>query len=450
MREDAVFGQLGLLRNMLPTLLKRLNQIKDPRNPKKIVHKLTVLILYGLLSFVFQMLSRRESNQKMSLPAFKAALQEMFPELETLPHADTLARLLERLDPREIEQAHLDIFRRFIRSKKFRRYLVRNCYPIAIDGTQKVTRDGQWQAIEWLERRWDKGDGDRTQQYVYVLEANLVLHNGLSIPLMSEFLSYEEGDPDNHKQDCELKALKRLAERLKKEFPHLPIMLLLDGLYPNGPVMELCQQYCWDYMIVLPSQCLPSVWQEVERLKPLQQSNQRSGIWRGRQQKFQWVNDINYDYDHDRRHIGVHIVICDEEWEEIDRNTGENITLHTRHAWISAVPLNHRNVLESCNSGARCRWGIEHSMLVEKHHGYSYEHIFSYAWNAMRGFHYLMRLAHMLNALALHTKKVRLLVKELGGLQRFLEIVRESCANRWLSPEWRRAFVSRPFQLRLE
>ncbi len=53
------------------------------------------------------------------------------------------------------------------------------------------------------------------QQYVYVLEANLVLPNGVTLPLLSEFLSYGEGDPDDHKQDCELKAFYRLAARLK-------------------------------------------------------------------------------------------------------------------------------------------------------------------------------------------------------------------------------------------
>jgi hypothetical protein len=36
----------------------------------------------------------------------------------------------------------------------------------------------------------------------------------------------------------------------------LPILLLLDGLYPTGPVMEQCRRYHWDYMIVLPQQCL--------------------------------------------------------------------------------------------------------------------------------------------------------------------------------------------------
>ena len=137
------------------------------------------------------MASRREANRDMSRPAFMAALQEMFPELETLPHADTLNRLLVKLEPEQLEQAHLDIFRRFIRSKKFERFLIGKCYPIAIDGTQKLARDGQWQDIEWLERRHKTAeDGENIQQYVYVLEANLVLHNGLTMPLMSEVLSY--------------------------------------------------------------------------------------------------------------------------------------------------------------------------------------------------------------------------------------------------------------------
>lgn len=449
-REDAVAAQLGLLRNELPMLLNRLSKIQDPRNPRKSVHKLTVILLYGLLSFVFQLASRREANRNMSRPAFRAALQDMFPELETLPHADTLNRLLERLEPEQLQEAHLEIVRRFMRGKKFQRFLINKCYPIAVDGTQKFSRDGQWNDIEWLERRYKKGEeGEHVQQYVYVLEANLVFHNGLTIPLMSEFLSYAEGDPDDHKQDCELNALKRLAARLKAAFPRLPVMLLLDGLYPNGPVMALCREYRWQYMIVLPDKCLPSVWAEYEALKPLQQGNVRRAICRGRKQTFTWVNNIDYGYDNERKHIPVHLVVCEETWEEVDPDSAEIVTKHARHAWISSHPLNYHNVLERCNQGARFRWGIENSMQVEKHYGYHYEHIFSHNWNAMRGFHCLMRIAHMFNAIALHSKRVVSLVRTMG-IQSFLMFVRETCANRWLSPEWRQVFVKAPFQLRLE
>lgn len=59
---------------------------------------------------------------------------------------------------------------------------------------------------ECLEREVKKGDDTQTQYYVYVLEANLSFHSGMTIPLMSEFLSYAKGDTDTRKQDCELKA----------------------------------------------------------------------------------------------------------------------------------------------------------------------------------------------------------------------------------------------------
>jgi hypothetical protein len=88
-------------------------------------------------AFVLQMTSRREANRELSRPAFVATLQELFPELDTLPHADTLHRLLSQLDVTQLEQAHVAVIWRLIRGKKFRRYLITQCYPIAIDGTQK-------------------------------------------------------------------------------------------------------------------------------------------------------------------------------------------------------------------------------------------------------------------------------------------------------------------------
>ncbi len=55
-------GQLRILRRELPRLLERLEKIPDLRDPCKCRHKLTVLLLYGLLMFVFQFASRREVN----------------------------------------------------------------------------------------------------------------------------------------------------------------------------------------------------------------------------------------------------------------------------------------------------------------------------------------------------------------------------------------------------
>ena len=139
----------------------------------------------GLLAFVFQISSRREANRTMGRPLFLKTLQELFPELESLPHADTLGRLLERIDVSDLENAHIGVVRRLIRNKKFHRFLINRCHPIAIDGTQKLVRDGRWYGdVDWLERVFDTANGEKIQQYVYVLEANLVFHSGLTLPLL--------------------------------------------------------------------------------------------------------------------------------------------------------------------------------------------------------------------------------------------------------------------------
>ena len=156
-REQAVTGQLAVLRRELPGLLEQLEKISDLRDPRKCRHKLTVLLLYGLLMFVFQFASRREVNREMTRPQFEANLRRLFPELETLPHADTVFRLLRDIDVEHIAQAHIGLVRRLIRGKKFRRYLINNCYPIAIDGSQKFARDILWDE-NLLERTLGKED----------------------------------------------------------------------------------------------------------------------------------------------------------------------------------------------------------------------------------------------------------------------------------------------------
>lgn len=448
-REEAVTKQLEVMRSQFPILLARLAEIDDPRNPKKLKHKLTVLLVYGILVFVYQMASRREANRTMTRPVFMENLRQLFPELGTLPlpHQDTLNRLLSQLDVSEIEDAHLELVRRLIRKKKFVRYLIDEGYPIAIDGTQKLVRS-ELLSEEWLERQVSKGQEKETQYFVYVAEASLAFQNGMTIPLLSEFLDYTQGDTSNDKQDCEQRAFRRLVARLKREFPRLPIMLLLDGLYANGPVMKICCKNNWEFMIVLQDKSLPSVWEEFNGLIKLEPKNRFEQPWGDRRQVFQWVNGIEYDYGpNQRKRQKVHVVVCQETWEEVDK-VGEVVTKTSRHAWLSSQPLTRRNVHGRCNLGARHRWGIESGFLVEKRHGYQYEHCFSHSWNGMRGYHHLMRLAHLFNILAEHSESLAKLVLELGR-RGFIRLVRETMAGPWLDTDKICSRLAGSVQLRL-
>lgn len=447
-RTEAALEHARIIRSKLPVLLRELSQIPDPRNPLQITHKLTCLMIYGILMFVLHTGSRRKTNETLTAPAMKEQLLRLFPDLQSIPHHDTLYRLLSTIDVDRIEEAQVEVVRSLIRDKKFADSLIEGCYMIAIDGTQKLVRR-QLPDRQWLQREVGSGESKKTQYYVYVLEANLVLPGGMTLPLMSEFLDYTKGDSEREKQDCEQRAFYRLAKRLKKAFPRLPIMLLLDGLFAIGPVMQLCRAYHWHYLIVLQDGSLHQVWEEYRGLKRLLTEEERHlQIWGDRRQQFHWVNDIQYGWGpNERKTLILHLVVCEESWEEVDE-TGQVVQRHSRYAWISDLPFCKKTIHQRCNLGARHRWAIEEGILVEKHQGYNYEHCYAYDWNAMRGYHYLLRIGHLLNVLAAFSVKLVKVFKEKGP-QGFIEFVRTTLSGLWLESVEVRGRLNRPFKLRL-
>jgi hypothetical protein len=96
---------------------------------------------------------------------FEQNLRLLFPELESLPHQDTLNRLLAGIEVEQIEAALIGLMQRFMRQKKFYRYLLSNCYPVAIDGTQKLQREWRWseQCLErQVQSRGEEGMPEKT------------------------------------------------------------------------------------------------------------------------------------------------------------------------------------------------------------------------------------------------------------------------------------------------
>ena len=111
---------------MLPDLIRRFSKIPDYRRTKRVKHKITVLMVFGLFAFIFQLSSRREMNRELTRPVVFEQLKKLFPELETIPHADTLARALEKIDPASIEAIHMSLIRELIKKKKFKKLLIQD------------------------------------------------------------------------------------------------------------------------------------------------------------------------------------------------------------------------------------------------------------------------------------------------------------------------------------
>jgi len=420
-RQTSVEAALKVYQKTLPILLKRLSKIKDPRQPKKVKHSITVLMIYGILMFIYQQPSLRNANKAMSTAIFFENMKAMFPTFETMPHADTLSRLLERINVEEIEESMLELFEQLVKKKKFRNHLINKRYVIAIDGTQKFMRNEPW-TNEPLVRH--VGKDKHAQYYVYVLEAVVIFENGITLPLMSEFLNNEEyKEVSSDKQDCERRAFRRFAERIKKRFPKLKISVTMDGLYACGPVIKICRDYGWDYMLVFKEGSMRDAWREAMGLIRLTPENIVKRHCGGRKQEYRWINDVEYTYGNNGRCIAqLHVVVCEETWEETSRTTGKTTYYSTRYVWISGKEITKTNVETRCLKIGRYRWKIENNFLVMKHQGYQYEHCFSYEWNAMVGFHCLMQIGRFINVLLAHSELLDKKVKVLGinGLLGFI------------------------------
>jgi len=240
----------------------------------------------------------------------------------------------------------------------------------------------------------------------------------------------------------------RFSERIKALFPRLPILLLLDGLYANGWVMQRCRQYHWQSMIMVKDKDLPTVREEFHALHALPPNCFRRN-WGRRRQRFSWVNAIDDAFgQRGRRHLSLHVVVCEETWEVVDAQ-GNTLTKTAGHAWLSRQPLDRDNPHERCNLGAHYCWGIEVNFLVEKHQGYHYEHAFALNWNAMKGYQYLMHLSHPFNAPARVARHLRDLYRE-PGVRGARAFIGSSCAAPWLDPARMRLLLAEPLHLQLE
>ena len=451
-KQQTTAEKLEVYKQLLPGLLRKLSKIPDPRNPEKTRHQITVVMLYGILMFIFHLPSRRGGNRDLTGPQLLENLKVLLPELNEMPHQDTLCRLLEEMDVEQIETAYISMLKQLIRKKKFKNLLTGDRYLVAIDGTQKYVMDRCWDE-RYLRRKNEEGE---YHYYAYVVEAVLIFSNGMVLPLLSEFL---ENSPEleaienaeKWKQDCELKGFYRLSKRLKKEFPKLKFTLLLDGLYANGPVMSMCFKHKWQFMIVLKEKSLSSLWREANALIGLdkEKANYWWQKWRGRKQSFRWVCNLEYEYGpvNRRKRLVVHVVLCEESWKVIDENN--NFIIETaRHAWISSEPVTKNNVHQLCNLIARKRWLQENTILKEKRQGYHYEHIFSHDFDAMRGYHYLMHIARMLNEMAFHSVSLTEHVKTVG-FREFIKTFKETMIHTGLDKELLIRIAESPGRLRL-
>lgn len=360
--------------------------VEDPRSPTKSDYPLPCLLFTAVLMFLCHLGARRQIALKFRDNAPSAANFARLFGVENAPHGDTLNHAFKNIDPRQVQECVTRLVEILIRKKALERYrLLDQYYVIAIDGTG-IYSFSKRHCKHCLTRTHN----GKTTYYHYVLEAKLVTSDGFSFSLMSEFIENPQANPT--KQDCELNAFHRLAERLKKRFPRLPICLSLDGLFAGGPVFLLCHLYNWRYVIVLKEDDLSSVYNEfvgLSKLQPQEQLKERIVKPVEIKRDLRWVNGIEYRDSKNREHL-LNVV----ELNETKPKDGQPTT--TRFMWVTDLEITKGNVREVAQNAGRDRWKIENQGFnSQKHGGFALEHLYSHDYRAAKVFYFLLQMAHL-------------------------------------------------------
>ncbi len=303
-----------------------------------------------------------------------------------LPHPDTIDEVMRALSPELLEELKAHLVSRLFEQKVLRDFrFLGNYYFVAVDATGTHSFDHS-HCEHCLTKTSKNGV---TTWFHYVLEAKLVTSSGLAISLASEFIENLPGR-DYEKQDCEQKAFARLACKIKRNFPRLPICILADGLYPNKTVFNTCRDNNWKFIITLKDGNLKTFHQEVELLKGIQKRREvsRADKTTRTMLTYKYLNNIEYEG------YSYSWLSCDE----IKTRLSDKLQEGERFVYITNIHQTYENVVSTADGG-RLRWKIENEGFnAQKNLGYELEHKFSrVSYTAMQNYYQLLQIAHMIN-----------------------------------------------------
>ena len=257
------------------------------------------------------------------------------------------------LEVSPIEQLKQKMVQLLVQRKTFHNSRYRgHWFQVAVDASGVGSYDHQ-RDEQCLHRT---AKNDKTTYFHSVLEARLVTPNGFSISIATEWIENPEGG-EYDKQDCERKGFTRLAAKLKEVYPRLPIVILADGRYPYEGFFAICKANQWTYCVTFKDGNLPTVWEEVLELQPLQNQNSRQEVCyrpdgKTVEQVFQWVTGVEY-----KEHT-LNWLACQETIRPTKPEASEEEPKTTCFVHITDLPINAHNVADTSKTG-RLRWKIE-------------------------------------------------------------------------------------------
>ena len=356
-----------------PELFNKFSAVKDPRHQSYIEYSAKTMLGTLYYKYIGGLSSMQEMTRKFNSETVTKNIYSFLGEKgnEYLPHGVTENEFLERLDFSELETIQKEIAYTMIRRRTFDDARVMKKWQVIIDATE--LDEGYTQKNEYyLSRCYNRGkDNEFMRYHRSVLEAKIYFGHNLVCSIATEPIlnseEYVNQSDEAVKQDCESKAFVRLAAKIKKRFPRLPIIITADGLYVSHTVIDICKENGWDYIIRYKEGCASSIANE----------------YRAMPEKKSCGSDIEYQNEVIFGEDSVNLIY----YQETKIVNGKEKT--TEFAWITSIKITERNARKIIAAG-RNRWKIENQGFNrQKRWQGNIEHACS--WNAQaQKNHYLM------------------------------------------------------------
>jgi hypothetical protein len=270
---------------------------------------------------------------------------------------DTYMR--ERLDlirPDDLRPAFAKGFKQLQRNKALEEYFyLKEGYIISIDASIYF-ESSQIHCKNCCEKHRRNG---KKAYYHQMLAASLVSPEKKEvIPLCPEPIIKEDG---NKKNDCELRAVKRLLTSMREDHPYLKMVVVEDSLYATVPHIKDLSELKMHYMIAVKPKRPKSIftWLAMHELNKIEFEKE------GKIHRFYFFNGAPFG------DLQVNFL---EYWEI------ENGSILRHFSWITDILITNENVF-CLMRAARSRWKIENETFnTLKNQGYHFEHNFGHGY----------------------------------------------------------------------
>jgi hypothetical protein len=342
----------------------------------------------GLALFTFKFASLLKFDTAcIDCQTFIHNMKSLF-RVNSVPCDTYLRERLDTISPVIVRKCYTYLFKRLQRNKildHFRfldRYLL-----ISLDGTGVFSSN-----TVHCDQCCIKQHKEGSLTYYHQILAAALVHPDQRVvyPFCPEPIMKSDGDTKN---DCERNAAKRWVSDFRREHPHLPTVILADGLSSNEPFIRILEKHHLSYILV----CKESDHKYLTNWVNTADSVDKLGFTetiKGVKFVYEYMNDVPLNGT--KESCRVTVVRFSET------KNGKT----TKWMWVTDLEVTLKNIREFVKGG-RARWHIENETFnTLKNQGYEFEHNFGHGNQYLTTlFTHLMMIAFFIDQCLQHLNK---------------------------------------------